>query len=110
MLPSGNFNFHLKSKRTVRVTMDYWERKKRLPRGSVVGIAKRRGVSDSYVSLVLRTGQGTPQIKRDLARAMGVPVKLAFPPAASAATPGVALTTNAAESGEAQGETQDAAA
>lgn len=68
--------------------MDYWERKRRLPRGALIRIARRRKVSAQYVTQIAKgfvyDSQKFHTIRRDLAREMSIPVEVAFPDTAAA--------------------------
>jgi transcriptional regulator with XRE-family HTH domain len=61
------------------MAMNYWARKQKLPYGSAAKVADRLGVSRSLVSRVMKYGEGSRRVMRALARAMGVPVTVAFP-------------------------------
>lgn len=61
------------------IAVNYWERKQRLPYGAGARIAKRLGVQRSLVSGVMRDGRKSRRVARALARAMNLPIDVAFP-------------------------------
>lgn len=67
--------------------MDRWERKRRLPHGSLQMIATRLGVTRQTVSDVVRGVRRSYRIERAVSAAIGVPLDKAFPPGTTRSVP-----------------------